>query len=337
MQTAKVVVLGESLLAREVRDVFSEQAPDIELKTAGVLENEAVLTGRAGEPELIMGVNEETLASYDAIILAGPAAASQKVLEMLSRARGETPALIDLTYALEDQPRARLRAPLAESGSVNGDADGVYVIAHPAAIVLTSFFRSLRARFPVRRWLAHIFEPASERGRAGINELQQQTVAMFSFQPLPKQVFDEQLTFNMLTRYGSDAPDSLETVESRIERHLASLLANDGLMPMPSLRLIQAPVFHGYSISLWVELEENARTGPLTAALAAAGIEVRDSSEEAPTNVGVVGQSGMIVGLIEPDRNDPHCAWFWVVADNQTTLAENALALVRQILGSEEA
>ena len=35
-------------------------------------------------------------------------------------------------------------------------------------------------------------------------------------------------------------------MEARIERHLASLLALTGQAPMPSLRLIQAPVFHGH-------------------------------------------------------------------------------------------
>ncbi len=108
----------------------------------------------------------------------------------------------------------------------------------------------------IRRSVIEIFEPVSERGKAGIDELQKQAVALLSFKPLPKAVFDAQVSFNMLSQYGSEAPLSLEEIELKIDRHLASLLAASGA-PMPSLRLMQAPVFHGYSISAWVEFEEN--------------------------------------------------------------------------------
>ena len=73
--------------------------------------------------------------------------------------------------------------------------------------------------------MIEIFEPVSERGKAGIDELQKQAVALLSFKPLPKAVFDAQVSFNMLSQYGSDAPLSLEEIELKIDRHLASLLA----------------------------------------------------------------------------------------------------------------
>ena len=44
------------------------------------------------------------------------------------------------------------------------------------------------------------------------------------------------------------------------------------------------------------------------------------------------GQSGIAVGGITPDRNHPDAVWFWFVADNVRLAAENALAVVRQIL-----
>ena len=50
--------------------------------------------------------------------------------------------------------------------------------------------------------MATIFEPASEHGQRGMDELHQQTVNLLSFQPLPKDVFDAQVAFNMVARYG---------------------------------------------------------------------------------------------------------------------------------------
>ena len=94
---------------------------------------------------------------------------------------------------------------------------------------------------------------------------------------------------------------ALEESELRIERHLASLLALPGEgegAPMPSLRLIQAPVFHGYSFSAWVEFEANPGLEALESGLAMESIEVRGDDFEPPTNVGQAGQGGIAVGAI---------------------------------------
>jgi aspartate-semialdehyde dehydrogenase len=169
-------------------------------------------------------------------------------------------------------------------------------------------------------------------GAPVVHELQQQTVSLLSFKNLPKGVFDAQLSFNLLARYGEEAPVSLEESELRIERHLASLLAlpGDGEgAPMPSLRLIQAPVFHGYSFSAWVEFVDAPDMEALESSLSIPAIEVRGGVFDPPTNVGQAGQGGIAVGAITPDRNHAEAAWLWFVADNVRLAAENAVAVAR--------
>jgi aspartate-semialdehyde dehydrogenase len=101
---------------------------------------------------------------------------------------------------------------------------------------------------------------------------------------------------------------------------------------MPSLRLIQAPVFHGYSMSVWVEFETNPGVEALERDLQTDHIDVRTEEHEPPTNVGVAGQSGITVGAIAADRNQPRACWFWLVADNLRIAAENAVEVVREVL-----
>ena len=127
----------------------------------------------------------------------------------------------------------------------------------------------------MRRWSAHIFEPASERGEKGLEELRQQTVSLLSFKPMPKQIFDAQVSFNLLARYGDDAPQSLESIQLRIERHLATLLGGRRAAPMPSIRLMQAPVFHGYSISVYVEFKAPPDVRAVADALSSDEVDVR--------------------------------------------------------------
>jgi len=326
---------SETLLAREVRDIVATQATELSLKLlASVDEEPGTLTRLGDEPSVINILDAEGLVDSRAAILAGNAESSRKALELL----GDPPdaAIIDLTYVAEERPDARLRAPQVETELVDDPADiAVHVIAHPAAIALALFLRRLHTNDEIRSSVIQIFAPASELGANGVHELQQQTVSLLSFKSMPKDVFDAQLSFNLLARYGADAPVALEESELRIERHLATLLAlpGDGEgAPMPSLRLIQAPVFHGYSFSAWVEFENPPDVTALETSLSMDAIDVRSGDFEPPTNVGQAGIGGISVGAITPDRNNPDAVWLWFVADNVRLAAENAVAVARQLV-----
>lgn len=325
------IVGSGSLLGREIRDLLA--GTPMQTRLIGADEIEAgTLTEERGEPVVMTELDEENLAGARVAFLAGSAESSRKALELMGKL-GERPALIDLTYVLEEHPAAHLRAPMVEPAHYVVPAEIEHVVAHPAAIVLTLFLARLNEVRPVGRAVAQIFEPASERGQKGIDELQRQTVNLLTFQKLPKGVYDDQVAFNLLARYGSEAPLALEAIERRIERHLSTLLGLNGNLPLPSLRVIQAPVFHGHSLSLWVEFEEKPEVKALEEGLQTAQIDVRGAEVESPNIVGLAGQSGIAVGSIAADRNHPRAVWFWVVADNIRIMADNAVAAARVLVG----
>jgi aspartate-semialdehyde dehydrogenase len=297
------------------------------LLTSTIAEGSALLSATEDDAILMIPLAAESLEGARVAFLAGSPASSRRALR-LNPAGG--PVLIDLTAALEEQPNARLRAPTAEPEPGRGAASPIQVIAHPAAIALAMLFARLARSGVIRRSVVHVFEPASERGQPGLDELQKQTVAVLAFQKLKTDVFDAQLAFNLLARYGGEALEPLDLVEQRMERHLASLLAAHPGIPMPSLCLIQAPVFHGHSFSVWVEFEDNPGAETLGRALAEAGLDVHP--DDPPTNVGIAAQSGLSVGAIAPDPNQPRAVWIWAVADNLRLAAENAVAVARETL-----
>jgi aspartate-semialdehyde dehydrogenase len=325
------IVGGESLIGRELRDLIAEQRLPVRVNLIGVDDGSMTLTEQAGEPVVITPLDEENLSRSELVILAGSKTSSAKALA-LAGARAGGPTLVDMTYAADQMPFARLRAPMVEPPDYSVPAGTVHVIAHPAAIVLALFLLRLGAKFPVRRWSAHIFEPASERGEKGVEEIRQQTISLLSFKPMPKQIFDAQASFNLLARYGDDAPQSLEAVQLRIERHLAILLGGRSGAPMPSIRLVHAPVFHGYSISVYVEFKAPPDVRAVADALSSDEVDVRGGDLEPPNNVAIAGLGGIAVGAISPDRNSPKGCWFWVVADNFRLKAENAVAVARSLL-----
>ncbi len=317
------VVGGDTLLARELREVLAETkpAPRVEL-ISGVGEP---LAEETDDPVVMVPLAASSFEGAKVAFLAGSHASSRKAFKIVSK----NTVLVDLTSALEEQPNARLRAPFAEKTPVK-NVGAVQVIAHPAAIAMAMFLARLSECAPLRRSIIHVFEPASERGQKGLDELQQQNVAVLSFQKLKTDVFDTQLAFAMLARYGEEADEPLEGIEQRVERHLASLLALWEGVPMPSIRVIQAPVFHGHSFSAWVEFDENPGVDALERALNGDGIDVRP--DDPPTNIGVAGQNGLSVGAITVDPNHARACWFWMASDNFRLSAENAVAVMKEWL-----
>lgn len=322
------LVGSETLLGREVGEVFAETALGQRLHlVAGQAEETGKLTEIGGQPAFLTKLEADAIEDAGILILAGSAESSRNAL-----AANPSGAIIDLTYVAEDDPEARVRAPQVEGDEREGVLGGPQVIAHPAAIAIALVLKRVHEAFPVARAIVHIFEPASERGTAGIDELQQQTVSLLSFQPLPKKIFDTQVSYALLAQLGPDAPVQLHEVEERIERHLASLLERMDGVPMPSLRLIQAPVFHGYSFSFWVEFEDAPSVTDLEDALNQEPIDVRAGDFEAPNNVGTAGQSGVSVGAVAPDRNNGNAFWIWAAADNLRIAADNAALIAREVV-----
>lgn len=327
---ADIVALvgGETLLGRELREVFSESALGDQLRLVASAEEESLtLTDLGGSASFLAKLEPDAVEDASALILAGSPESSKKALEA-----HPTGLVIDLTYFTEEDPEARIRAPQVETADYKPDRTGPQIVAHPAATAIAMVLRRVHADFPIARSVVHIFGPASEYGTPGIEELQQQTINLLNFQPLPKKVFDTQLAYSMLAQLGSEAAAPLADVEDRVERHLATLLERLEDVPMPSLRLIQAPVFHGFTFSFWIEFEDAPAASDIEDVMSQANFDVRSGDLEAPNNVGVAGQSGIALGAIAPDRNSGNAFWIWAAADNLRLAAETAVMIAREVL-----
>jgi aspartate-semialdehyde dehydrogenase len=322
------LVGSDTLLGREIREV-------LESSVAGTVIDGFAANGEAsfgeeeGEAVYREALSAGSLKSCEAIVCAGSEAGALKAYELAKAGRGAVK-LIDCSGYLEQKPEARICAPLIEGGKPG--KGWLLIPAQPAAVSIAAVLLQLAGSAAMERAVVDIFEPASERGSKGIAELQQQTANLLSFRPLEKHVFDAQLSFNLLPAYGEEAPVQLAAVEQRIEMHLATVLAlrarNGRSVPMPSIRLIQAPVFHGYSLSAWVQFKENAVLDKIAQSLASQSIEFRTLEQEVPTNAESAGQSGITVGDVRVDRNNPRAVWLWVVTDNLRLLADSVARLL---------
>lgn len=328
------LVGSESLMGRELRDLLRDSILGRKLKLLGTAEaGSAILTEEGGEAAVIGGWDEGELNDSRVVLLVGGEELSRKALEGV-KPGPDSPVLVDLTRSLEDHPGARLRAPQAEIEGEHPAGSKLYVIAHPAAILSAVLLRRLAEAGEIRRAILTVFEPASERGMAGLEELQQQTVSLLSFKKQNTAIYDEQLAFNVLARFGEEAPLALETIQEQIERHIASLISRLRGVPMPSVRLLQAAVMHGYTLSAWVLFAERPELARLEELLKGAPFDYRPAGTTQPNPVGMASQSGIAVGALEPDRNEARAIWVHAAADNFRLVAENALGVMRGVLSA---
>lgn len=321
-----LLVGGETLLGKEIRDLVEERKLPVVLRLASGSGGEAVLTAGEDEIEVVEPLSAELVEDAAVVLLGGTMENNREALALAKGLAGK-PAFVDLTGAFEDLAESVVRAPLLEAEGFRAEAGAVHVAAHPAAAALARLMALLHEKWPLRAAVVTVLEPASEYGKAGIDELHQQSINLFNFQPMPKETFDAQASFNLLPRYGDEAKVSLSRNEHRVERHLASLLGARGV-PLPSVKVVHAPVFHGYCLNVWLEFAGmRPAAEEVREALAAAGVDARGQETEPASNVGVAGQSGLTVSDIAEDRNSGRGLWVWAALDNLRAVADEALII----------
>lgn len=232
-------------------------------------------------------------------------------------ARDAGSAIIDLSAALENEHGASVRSVWIERERGQLPAPelqpGPCITAHPVAVTLALLLLRAKKAGAIRRAVATIFEPASEHGQRGMDELHQQTVNLLSFQPLPKDVFDAQVAFNMVARYGQKSQPTLDSVEGRILRHYQKITGADA--PQPSLLLLQAPIFHSHALAVFLEFASAVDVPALSQALTGDHVAIPDADEDAPSNVSSAGQADIQLAL-KLDPAQPNGVWLWAAADN---------------------
>jgi aspartate-semialdehyde dehydrogenase len=236
--------------------------------------------------------------------------------------------VVDLTGALDAQPGVLVRSPWLTAQSVTPDLRTAAVVpADPAALALALLTERAQQAAPVRLAAATILYPASEFGRAAMDELHHQTVNLLSFQSLPREQYDAQVAFNLLGALGEEAKADLAQAAARTRRHYAALSA--GRLPAIALHALHAPVFHGLAFSMLIELERPVELSLLEDAFSGERIDLVLEDTDSPSNLASTGQNEILVRLRpEPGERNPNLVsrfWIWASCDNLRLGAQNAI------------
>ena len=287
------------------------------------------------EVTFIQPITAESFERIDFTFFAGSAELTRRHWQAAQRAGSS---LVDLSGALEGEPGVLVCAPwvqeamgeAAVAGAPNLHTPAV-VSAHPAALVLALLLERLQRAGAIRQVSATVMEPASEYGKAALDELHQQTVTLLSFQSIPLELYDVQVAFNTVAAFGEAAKVSLAESEARIRRHYA--LLSGGRLPELSLQLIHVPVFHGHTFSIAVEYERQVTLEQIETTLSAPHVEVILGDADAPGNLNSIGDQDVSVRvrLDEAGMSQSRRLWLWASADNLELSALNAVECAQEL------
>jgi aspartate-semialdehyde dehydrogenase len=329
----RIAIVGAgSLRGKELNEALGESA----FATADfvLLDDESSLgkiEAVGEEAAVVQMVDPGSFERADFVFFAGDEANTLKHWKNAARSGAS---ILDLTYALEGEPDVLVRSPWVReelngaSGKATPDLKTPAIVpAHPAAVALALLLLRLKKAGAVASAWATVLEPATEHGRVAMDELHQQTISLLSFQGLPKEVYDAQVAFNLLPVLGENAKVDLAATEARIRRHYA--LLSGGRLPAVNLQLIHAPVFHGYGISLGIELEQPTAIEEVEAALTGEHVDVVLGDADAPSNLSTAGEEDIMVRVRGEDGGQRF--WLWAAADNLKLSALNAVACALEL------
>ncbi len=332
------IVGASTLLGKELAEELngaSDAAWDLTLIDAG--DAGGTITSAGDEALVIQPLSRDAFAGADAVFFAGERSTAREYWQAACAAGAS---VIDLTGGLRAQPRTLVRSPLVAGGVPADPNTFAEIAAHPAAVMLAIAAAKLLP-LGLRRMAATVLQPASQAGNAGVEELHQQTVGLLSFQPLKKEIYDAQVAFNVLASLGGAAghatggatggaagTDLAETTKE-IQAQVAALVPELPASAL-ALQLLQAPVFHGYTASIFVELADALNPGEVRKALR--DDEAQLLEDESASNEAAAGKGDVLFRVTSANAAQGDAFWLWMAADNLQLAARNAAACALELV-----
>ena len=174
------------------------------------------------------------------------------------------------------------------------------------------------------------YQAVSGTGKKGVDELLEQTHAVFHGAEAPVEVYAHQIAFNALPHAGTFAPGDDHTDEERkLIDETRKILGDESIRI--SATCVRVPVVNGHSEAVNVETRSPLSPEQARELLAAApGVTVLDdpSDDVYPMAIDADGQDDVFVGRIRRDPGNERALDLWVVADNlRKGAATNAVQL----------
>ncbi|MBB3948885.1 aspartate-semialdehyde dehydrogenase [Aureimonas jatrophae] len=252
--------------------------------------------------------------------------------------------VIDNSSAFRYDADVPLVVPEVNADAVKGFTNR-YIIANPncSTAQLVVALKPLHDRATIKRVVVSTYQSVSGAGKDGMDELFEQSRAVFVADPTTNKKFTKRIAFNVIPHIDVFMEDGSTKEEWKV-------MAETKKMLDPKIKVtctaVRVPVFIGHSEAVNIEFEQ-----PITAD------EARDILREAPgclvidkqedggyiTPIETAGEDATYISRIREDQTLENGLNMWIVADNlRKGAALNAIQIAellvnRKLLGAKAA
>ena len=225
--------------------------------------------------------------------------------------------VIDNTSHFRMDPDVPLVVPEVNPGAIAGFAKK-NIIANPncSTIQMVVALKPLHDAAKIKRVVVSTYQSVSGAGKEAMDELFNQTRAVYVNQPIERERFTKQIAFNVIPHIDVFMDDGFTKEEWKMRVETKKILDSDIDVVATCVRV---PVFIGHAEAVFVEFEK-----PITEAEArrvlrnAPGISVVDhrNDEGYVTPLEATGEDKVFVSRLRADPTIKNGLVFWCVSDN---------------------
>jgi len=242
--------------------------------------------------------------------------------------------VIDNTSQFRMDPEVPLIVPEVNADAI-ADYAGRNIIANPncSTMQMVVALKPLHDLARIRRVVVATYQSVSGAGREAMDELFEQTRAVYANEVLDRKKFTKQIAFNVIPHIDVFLEDGSTKEEWKLAVETQKILDPDIDVIATCVRV---PVFIGHAEAVCVEFDNPITVEQARQALAAApGISVIDHrvDEGYVTPVESAGEDAVYVSRIRKDETVEHGLALWIVSDNlRKGAALNAVQIAETLI-----
>ena len=279
-------------------------------------------------------VKRLTKESFSGIDIALFSAGASRSLEFAPAAVEAGTVVIDNSSAYRMDSEVPLVVPEVNSHAL---ARHKGIIANPncSTIGMIVALKPIHDAATIKRVVVTTFQSVSGTGKKAVDELAQQTTALFTFKEIEKNVYPHQIAFNCLPHIDVFLDNGYTKEEMKMVNETKKMMEDDSIRVTATA--VRVPVFRCHSESLNIETGKKLSADETRALLAAAapGVLVYDDPGKNlyPLAIDVAGKDETYVGRIREDESIENGINLWLVSDNlRKGAALNAVQIAERLI-----
>ncbi len=317
MKKFNVAVVGATgEVGKTMREILEERDfPVNEIKLLASERSEGKVVEFKGEKVKVEKLKKESFKGVEIALFSAGGAISK---EFAPIAAEYGTVVIDNSSAWRMEPDIPLVVPEVNPHDI-ANYKNRNIIANPncSTIQMVVPLKPIHDKAKIKRIVVSTYQAVSGSGYKAIEELANQTTAIFNQKEIVSKVYPHQIAFNCLPHIDVFLDNGYTKEEMKMVNETKKIMGDNSIEVTATT--VRVPVFYGHSESVNIETESKLTADEVKDLMKnASGVVLVDNVEENvyPLPIDAAGTDPVYVGRIREDFSIENGINMWVVADN---------------------